>query len=143
MRRVMKDTARYAVAVGVAALLAAGVVVAQQEEASASDGWVKRPAAGETSTVAFALVKNPTMYDVYLVSASTDVAEKVEFRRGADETVAELTIPAYGALGMDADGIHMLLTDLTRPLELDERVTLMLKTADGPSLTVAAVVRAE
>ncbi len=143
MRRVVRSMASHAVTVAFALVLAGGALVAQQEEASVSDGWVKLPAAGETSALAFARVKNPTMYDVYLVSVTTEVAEKVEFRRSADEAMAEVTVPAYGAVGMAADGLHLLLTELKRPLEIDERITLTLKTSDGVSMTVAAVVRDE
>ena len=97
--------------VGVAVVLGAGVGVAQQDGVSASKGWVKLPTAGETTAAAFAVVNNPTMYDVYLVSAMTDVAEKVEFCQTPDQSLKELTVPAYGAVAMGTDGVHLLLTD--------------------------------
>ena len=129
--------------VGVAVVLGAGVGVAQQDGVSASKGWVKLPTAGETTAAAFAVVNNPTMYDVYLVSATTDVAEKVEFRQTPDQSPKELTVPAYGAVAMGTDGVHLLLTDLKRPLEENEHVSLTLETSDGITMTVSAVVRKE
>lgn len=129
--------------VGVAVVLGAGVGVAQQDGVSASKGWVKLPTVGETTAAAFAVVNNPTMYDVYLVSATTDVAEKVEFRQTPDQSLKELTVPAYGAVAMGADGVHLLLTDLKRPLEENEHVSLTLETSDGITMTVSAVVRKE
>ena len=73
------------------------------------------------------------MYDVYLVSAASDVAGKVEFRKTGDgeaKAVPELTVPAYGKLTMGPDGVHLLLVELKRPLQEDESVPLTL-TTDG------------
>ena len=141
MRRLATWVIGFGGVVGVAVVLGAGVAVAQQDDVSASKGWVKLPSAGETTAVAFAVVNNPTMYDVYLVSATTDVAEKVEFRQTADQSVKALTVPAYGAVAMGTDGVHLLLTGLKRPLEENERISLTLKTSDGITMTVSAVVR--
>ena len=143
MRRLATWVIGFGGVVGVAVVLGAGVAVAQQDDVSASKGWVKLPSAGETTAVAFAVVNNPTMYDVYLVSATTDVAEKVEFRQTADQSVKALTVPAYGAVAMGTDGVHLLLTGLKRPLEENERISLTLKTSDGITMTVSAVVRKE
>ena len=143
MRRLATWVIGFGGVVGVAVVLGAGVAVAQQDDVSASKGWVKLPAAGETTAAAFAVVNNPTMYDVYLVSATTDVAEKVEFRQTADQSVKALTVPAYGAVAMGTDGVHLLLTGLKRPLEENERISLTLKTSDGITMTVSAVVRKE
>ncbi len=138
----MRKFVRRVVVVGIGVALGAGVLAAQQAKVSADEGWVKLPAAGSTTAEAFVSVSNPTMYDIYLLSATTDVADKVEFRATANKVVAEVTVPAYGALGMDSDGMHMLLTDLTRPLEEDERISITIKT-DGEPITVLAVVRKE
>ena len=54
------------------------------QEVSAPEGWIELPAGGASTASAFLVVKNPTMYDVYLVSAAAGVAKSVEFR-DADE----------------------------------------------------------
>ncbi len=130
---------------------AAGVIVlavasiAAQKQLSASKAWVKAPAAGETSAIAFAVVDNPTMYDVYLMSAASDVAEAVEFRRakggGPPEVVANLTAPAYGAVELKADGVYLLLTGLKRALKRGETIAITLTTDGGVAIDVAAEVR--
>ena len=56
----------------------------QDDAPKASEGWVQLPADGETSASAFVVVRNPGMYDVYLVSGSSEVAAKVELRQGGD-----------------------------------------------------------
>ena len=140
-------------AFGVAAMcagLAGGdVVAAQQKKVEASGGWVKEPAAGETTATAFVDVDNPTIYDVYLMSAATDVAGKVEFRDKSEKGEPQgqvkktVTVPAFGSVIMDPNGVQLLLTDLKRPLKGGDTVSLMLKTDGGVELQVSAAVRKE
>ncbi len=119
MRRIMSGVVGLGVVV-IMTLLVGAHGSAGGQEATASDGWVMLPAAGETTANAFAVVRNPTMYDVYLVSAASDVAGKVEFRKTGDgeaKAVPGLTVPAYGKLTMGPDGVH-LLEDESVPLTL-------------------------
>jgi copper(I)-binding protein len=109
-----------------------------------ADGWVKAPAAGETTAAAFALIRNPTMYDIYVTAAATDVAGSVELRQAAPGTpgkaVKEITVPAYESLTLGPAGMHLLLKDLKKPLKPGETVALTLTTDQGV-LKVAAVVK--
>ena len=126
---------------GVALALCATLVAAQ--ELSTSDGKVELPSEGETVTRAFGKIANPTMYDVYVVSASTSAAAKVELRRGdEDGALREITVPAYGAVSLSADGVHLRLVDLERPLEAGESVKISLKTDGNAVLSLTAVVTA-
>lgn len=142
-KRVM--TVILAAMVAVAGLLAMpGRVAAQANALAAADGWVKTPAAGETTATAFALIRNPTMYDVYVTSASADVAGSVELRVAAPGTsgkaVPHLTVPAYETVKMGPAGVHLLLKGLKAPLKEGDTVHLTLTTDQG-ALKVAAVVR--
>lgn len=141
-----------AVPIGVALLatVAAGRVVAGQEKRiSASDGWVKLPAAGDTQAMAFANFQNATMYDVYLKSASADVAGKAELRDAslsgdaARKPVEFVTVPPQDWAYMSPKGAHILLLDLKRPLKEGDKVTLTVTTELGESLQVSAVVKKE
>lgn len=67
---------------GVALLLAGQAGSAQQAQASATGAWVREPAAGATSTAAFAVIENPSMYEIYVVSVSADAAEAAEVVTG-------------------------------------------------------------
>jgi copper(I)-binding protein len=129
------------------AAFAADSVVAQEKVISASKAWVKAPAAGETTATAFVVVDNPTMYDVYLVSASTDAAGSVQFQRaaktadGKPEPVSALTAPAYGMVELKSDGVYLLLSDLKRPIKPGDSVVLTLTTDGGVALEATAQVR--
>jgi len=43
---------------------------AQPKRVAASSSWVKLPAAGEAGAMAFVAIENPTMYEIYVVSAT-------------------------------------------------------------------------
>jgi periplasmic copper chaperone A len=122
-----------------------GLLAGQQKPIRAMDGWVKLPAAGETSAVAFASVENPGMYAIYLISATSDVAGKVEFRDASKgpKALEDVTVIAYETTYMDPKGIHMYLSDLKRPLKEGDTVTITLKTELGIPVEVSAVVKKE
>lgn len=143
MNNVMRRVCTTMAAVGVCLLMGGAGVWAQDKPVTASDGWVKLPDAGATSTVAFATVQNPGMYAIYLVSGTTDVAGKLEFRDASKAGSAneEVTVDAYGTTYMDAKGIHMVLSELKRPLKEGETINLTLKTELGLPVEVAAVVK--
>ena len=134
--------------IAVAAAIAIGSAAAQGR-ISASDGKVKLPAAGETQAMAFVTVENPTMYAIYVTSAASDAAGKVELRDAGQDGAARLkavefiTVPAYGRVDMGANGVHLLLRDLKRPLKEGDAVALTLTTDVDVTLKLQAVVRKE
>jgi periplasmic copper chaperone A len=118
--------------------------IAPQKNLTATKAWVKAPATGETTATAFVVVDNPTMYDVYLVSVTTDAAGKVQFQKPveAKSDVVEFVIaPAYGSVELKPDGVQMRLIDLKRTLNPGDTVTLTLTTDNGLEIEVSAEVR--
>jgi copper(I)-binding protein len=126
-------------------LAALAAAPAAQPRVSASDAWIAAPAAAATSTAAFAVVHNPTMYDVYLVSAQSEAAGAVQFRQaaaGGEATpIKEITVPAYEKLEMSPKSVHLWLSDLKRPLKAGDSIAIVLFTDDGTALQVTAAVR--
>jgi copper(I)-binding protein len=133
-------------ATAVAVLLALGVSTASaQKVVETSDGWIRLPSAGETTARAFATIDNPTMYDVYFVSAAADVAESVQFLQvaaggGPGTLVKELTAPAYGKVELKPDGVHLVLNGLKRPLKPGETIAITIATETN-AVTLNAVVK--
>lgn len=123
----------------------AAVGGAQQANVTASDGWVSAPAPGTSSASAFVAIENPTMYDVYVVSAASPAAAAVEFRDastpGESKLVKELTVPAYGSLTLTPGGPHLVLKDLKAPLKAGESVDVSLTTDGNITVKVIAVVK--
>lgn len=122
---------------------AAGAGLAQSA-VKASGGHVSVTKDGTTAT-AVLTVQNGTMYDVYVVGAQTDAAGAVEIRQAAPAgeaaAVKEVPVPAYGALEMSTQGVHLLLKDLKRPLKAGDTVTLTVFTDAGERIDIAAKVK--
>jgi copper(I)-binding protein len=141
MGRVLKQAA---IAMGVAVLMGDtnAAAAAQSMEPSVPSGWVRLPAAGARSAQAYVVVENPTMYAFYVVKASADVAASVELRRTDQDTVlAFFMVPAYGSLDMNAEGVHLLLKSLKKPLAEGDKVILMMVTDLGLEFRVEAKVQ--
>jgi copper(I)-binding protein len=124
-------------------------LAAQGARVAASDGWVKLPASGERGAMAFVAIENPTMYGIYVTSATADAAGKVELRDGGQSGDARLkpvefiSVPAYDRVDMGPAGVHLQLIDLKRPMKEGDTVVLMLSTDNAGTLEVAAIVRKE
>jgi copper(I)-binding protein len=88
----------------------------------------------------YALLTNPTMYDAYVQSGTSEHAAKVELREGGKPT-ANITIPAFGSVELKADGPFVLLSDLKGPIKAGDTVKVSLMTDGGIAIAIAAVVK--
>ena len=132
----------------IAAMTSAGLA-AQGKRVAASGGWVKLPAPGETQAMAFVSVENPTMYGIYVTSATSDAAAKVELRDGGlsgdarTKPIEFISVPAYESIDMKPASVHLMLLDLKRPLKEGDKIALALATDNAGTLEVSAIVRKE
>ncbi|MDP2321971.1 MAG: copper chaperone PCu(A)C [Acidobacteriota bacterium] len=94
---------------------------------------------GSTASV-YLTVNNPTMYDVYVMSATSDAAGTVELYSG-DKPVDNLTVPAYGSLELKAGGMFLRLSELTRELEAGQPITVTMLTDGGASIVAVAAIK--
>lgn len=128
-------------------LLAVVSAATAQPAPSVVSAWIAAPEAGATGASAYVELTNPTMYEVYVVSAAAEgVAATVELRAalapgGSPAPVPEFAIPAYGSVTAAASSPHLRLVGLTRPLAVGDSVALVLKTDGGATLRVSASVR--
>lgn len=128
----------------VVAFVLAGVLVSAQAAPSASDAWVAEPVAGATTADAYAVVENPSMYEVFVVSVTADAAGAAEIVEGpADvaKAVRELAVPAYGRAELKPGAVRIRLKDLKKPLKAGDSVALTLTTDGGAIIKVTAPVR--
>lgn len=144
MTSIMVTVGRWA-AVAVV-LVATTFGVAAQQAPSVVSAWVAAPAAGATTASVYLEVANPTMYEIYVTSATTEAAGKVEFRAAASAgaepaVVPEFAVPAFGSSRAEAGAAHMRLVGLSRPLAAGDSVRLTLTTDGGLNLAVTAPVR--
>jgi len=87
----------------------------------------------------YATLNNPTMYDAYVQSGTTDVG-KVELREGGKAT-SNITIPAYGSVELKADGPFVLVSELKGQPKAGDSINLKLMTDGGVAIAIAAVVK--
>jgi copper(I)-binding protein len=124
-------------------LVGCGVAAAQDKPITATDAWVKLPAPGEKATDAYATINNPGMYAIYLVSGTTDIAGKLEFRDATkgDAPQDDVTVINYESTYMSPKGVYMHLSDLKRELKEGETVNITLKTELGLPVEIEAKVK--
>lgn len=123
----------------VLAVLGAGL--GGQTAITASDAWVTESAADGTAA-AYVVIDNPTMYDVYVVSATSDAAGKVELRDGGKPATV-ITVASFGSASLAAGGPFLQLSELKRPLKAGDTLTLTIETDGGVTLVTTAVVKAQ
>lgn len=107
-----------------------------------TDGWVQAGLGNEAR--AYVTVANGTMYDVYLVGASSDAATTVELKQVAEGKAApakDVAIPSFDRLQMSPETIFVSLAGLKRTLKTGESVTIVLTTDAGEQLSAAATVK--
>lgn len=107
------------------------------------DAWTRPTAAGMPMGVAYFTITNGTRVDDALIAASTPVAARVEMHETSIEDgmarmrpLTEIPVPAGGRVAVAPGGIHLMLVDMTQPLEAGSRVPLVLEFRIAGRLTV-------
>ena len=108
-----------------------------QPNPTASDAWAQMSG---SAVAVYAVVNNPTMYDVYIVSAKSDAAAKSELLNG-EKPVTSITVPAYGSAELKPGAIFVRLSELKGEPKPGDEVKLTLETDGGIAIPLAAVVK--
>lgn len=132
---------------GVALVLALPVTggrLASQAQPSATEAWVAVPAAGDTTAIGYVSIDNPTMYEIYVVRVSSEVAGAVEMAQGSPDAatvVKELAVASFGGVALKPGGMFLRLSGLSKPLMAGDQVPLVFTTDSGVTMKVTAEVR--
>ena len=121
----------------IAVLVATLLSLATQPAPTATDATVV--VSGATASV-YVAINNPTMYDIYVVSATSDAAGKVELY-SADKPVDNMTVAAYGWLELRAGGMFLRLSDLKRELKAGDSITITMMTDGGVTILAVTAVK--
>lgn len=138
-------------------LLAAAAAVAFAMPALAADIEVQDPYARVSSMMsssgaAFMIIRNHGDTDDHLVSATSDVAEKVELHTHEEDAngvmrmihIEEgLALPADGEIEMVRGGNHVMFLGLNRELAQGDMVTVTLQFEKAGAITVEVPVDME
>ncbi len=114
---------------------------------SIADPWIK--AADSGMTAAFGTLVNASDHDVRIVSASTDVSAAELHEKVADDSGQALMrpkeggflVPAGGEYELSPGGDHVMLMDLTGPVEPGDDVEVTLSADDGSTFAFIAPAR--
>ncbi len=109
---------------------------AQGKDPSASDSSAALVSGG---VAVYATLSNPTMYDAYVQSGTSD-AGKVELREG-DKPASNITIPAFGFVELKAGAPYVLLTELKSQPKAGDTIKVTLQTDGGVAIAIAAIVK--
>ncbi|GGN03103.1 transporter [Thermus composti] len=125
-----------------------GVALAQDAlvGVKVAGGWVRFPARPDM-TAAFLALENQSEKPFRLVGVKSEVAERVEVHETFQEMrdgkmvmgmrpVASLEVPPGGRLELRPGGYHLMLIGLKRPLQVGEKVKLVLVFQGGLRLPV-------
>ena len=143
-------SAHVAAAVAVAAGICLGTsgALAQSTTLAVHDAWVREPVGGRAMTAAFAVVENTGPVTRAIVSATADVAEKVELHemKMVDammrmSPVKQIDVPAGGKVELRPGGLHLMLFGLRNTPKVGDDVRLTLTFDDGTTVAVTAAVR--
>lgn len=113
-----------------------------------SEQWAS--AADDGMTAVFGTVTNTGRRDAHVVSATSPAARRVELHEvvgagGGSKTMRPkedgFIVPAGGSHQLVPGGDHLMLMDLTAPLQPGADVPVTLRFEDGSSLPVTAQVR--
>ena len=125
-----------------------GAAVPAGTNVTIADGWVK--AADSGMSAAFGGLTNASADAVTVVSATTEASSMLELHETVENESGEMimreidggfVIPAGDTLSLEPGGDHIMLMDLTDPLEAGEEVTFTLTFADDSTYAFTAPVK--
>ena len=129
------------------ALLTSGSVAAQVPGLSAQDAWI-RVTPGVDIAAVYLTLHNGGTHPVTIVGVSSPAAgqamiHETKLTNGSSSMRPHerLTVAPGATVHLEPDGLHIMLTMLTRTLAPEDEVPLLLKLEDGSTLSVRARVR--
>lgn len=108
-----------------------------QKDPTAADSWAQ---VSGGAVAVYATVNNPSMYDVYIVSATSNAAAKIELLDG-EKPVTSFTVPAYGSAELKPGAMFVRLSELKSEFTAGDEVKLTLETDGGVSIEIAAIIK--
>jgi copper(I)-binding protein len=113
-----------------------------------NDPYVRAVPPVVKTSAAFMQFQNSDEVEQFLVSASTPAAAAVELHMHTMDDgvmrmrqIAHIHLPPKQTVALQPGGLHIMLFDLTAPLNLGDRVPITLTFEDGSTKQISAEVR--
>lgn len=107
-----------------------------------ADAWVK--ATDMQMSAAFAVLSNSGDTDATVVAVTTDITERAELHETTDakmRQVTSFTIPAGDSLMLEPGGNHLMLMELSDPIEPGQEIEFTLEFDDGSTFDLTATAK--
>ena len=118
------------------------------DKITVNDPYVRAVPPVVMTSAAFMQFQNSDEAEQFLVSASTPAAAVVELHMHTMDDgvmrmrqVAQIHLPPKQTVSLQPGGLHIMLFDLTAPLNLGDRVPITLTFKDGSTKEISAEVR--
>ncbi|SRR6266446_1769621 len=112
------------------------------------DGWLQEAPPAQKITAAYMVIENHGDADIYLRSASTEVAEVIELHKMelADgmmkmRRVDSINIPGGSAVELKPGGYHLMVIGLNRTLTKGDKVSITLQFSNEIKKTITIPVK--
>ncbi len=129
-------------------LLLTGASASFAQSPTVHDAWMREPMGNRNTTGAFLIVENPGAKPLAIVSATSDVSDKVELHemKMADgmmsmSPVKSIAVPAKGKAELKPGSYHLMLFDLKKKTVAGDKIKVTLVFDDGSKVTADAEVR--
>ncbi len=117
-------------------------------EIQVENAWIPQPPPGTDVAAAYLTLRNVGHTPAVLVAVSSPVAGSAMVHQSMVMNgesmmmpIERLTIPPGETITLKPNGLHVMLESVRKPLQVGERVPLVLRFASGAELHVSAQVR--
>lgn len=118
------------------------------DEITVNDPYLRAVPPVVKTSAAFMQIQNSSDMEQFLVSASTPAAAAVELHMHTMDDgvmrmrrIAHIHLPPKETVALQPGGLHIMLFDLTSPLNAGDQVPITLTFEDGSSKEISAEVR--
>ncbi|QQF52333.1 copper chaperone PCu(A)C [Campylobacter fetus] len=108
--------------------------------------FVKATPPNAKTSAAFMIIKNNTNKDVSLVSGNSNASKVFEIHTHLNENgmkkmvrIPKIDIPANSSVELKPGGLHIMLIDINKPLEITDKVDLTLEFSDSSKIDLKDV----
>lgn len=116
---------------------------AELDQLSTENAKVRAVIPGAVNTAGYLIVKNNSDKDVKLVSASSPIAERVEFHQHLHQgglmkmiKLDDVTVPANGEVVFESGGLHIMFLGVDSTMANNKTANVRLMDSNGNELSV-------
>jgi hypothetical protein len=136
----------------IAAFAALPALAPAQETATATlvvqNPWIRKPPPGLDSVALYFTVKNLAKRAVYIVGVTSPLASNAMIHetsmvegQSRMRMRERVTVPGGSHVAFEPEGLHVMLTGVTKTLEVGDKVPVTLELDHGGMIELVAIVR--